>query len=350
MSELLSSKPTCCIVYTTDSTYLFPTFVSAMQARLHSSKHKADVTIYCIGVVQAVFDLVQPMCASEGITLIALDPKIIEGASSMMARLFLNRFAPAHYTDYLYLDGDIHILDSLDPLIDIDVPDGCFLAANDPMTFLLADDTPLSNDLRRHLHSIGFTKAEQLKYFNSGALRIKAKGWETTGLEAWNHFVRLGHGSRFPDQDALNLAGKHRRLPMSLAWNYPVFLRNSRIETKIKPRIKHFMSSPKPWHGSFPPWTQADCDPYQAAIDKFPALEALRPKPLSIRDRVMYHLQQNGKRIVESLSWGRSKRRTRILHYQDACQPSLAAVSPPSVAQSVVTHLPSKMTASCRTQ
>lgn len=249
----------------------------------------------------------------------------------MIARLFLTRFVPAHYTDYLYLDGDIHILDSLDPLLEFEVPDGCFLAANDPMTFLLADNSFLSRKLRGHLRQLGLNASESLQYFNSGVLRIRAKGWEQIGLEAWQQFNRPKHRSRFPDQDALNLAGKGRRLPLSLTWNYPVFMRHSRVETDIKPRIKHFMSSPKPWNGAFSPWTRAECAPYDQAIEQYPALLPFRPQALSFRSRALYQLQQNGKRAIEMVSWGMSKRRDRILQYEAACS-SLSSVYPEPLA------------------
>ncbi len=319
----VTPRPTCCVLYTTDPAYLFPTLVSALQARQHTSPTKADVIIYCLNLDPATREVFAPVCASANIQLVALDPSCIMGQTAMLARLFLNNFVPAHYTDYLYLDGDIHIHGSLDPLIDTEVPEGHFLAANDPMTFLLADKSPLSHDLRTHLNTLGFSRSESLQYFNSGVLRIRAAGWQQIGLDAWHWFERLGRGSRFPDQDALNLAGRGCRLPLSLAWNYPVFLRNSRVEGDIQPRIRHFMSSPKPWDGPFPPWTRVECRPYLQAIADYPELAPFRPGRLSLRKAAGYHLQQNGKRVLESITWGLSKRRDRILGYQVAC-PALA--------------------------
>lgn len=330
----MSGTATCCIVYTTDTTYLFPTLVSAMQARHHSSPHLADVAIFCVDLDPVTNAVFAPICARQGIDLIALDKRLIEGRSAMLARLFLTRFVPARYTDYLYLDGDIHILDSLDPLLETEVPEGHFLAVNDPLTFLLEDQGTLSSRLRRHLHRLGFTEGECLRYFNSGVLRIRAEGWAQIGLEAWRHVQDLGRSSRFPDQDALNLAGRFSRLPLSLTWNYPVFLRHSRVESKIHPHIKHFMSSPKPWNGAFPPWTSADCQPYQEAVETYPALIPFLPRPLSARTRAVYRLQQHGKRLLETVTWGLSKRRQRILHYEAACS-SLVQAGPPALAHDV---------------
>ena len=113
---------------------------------------------------------------------------------------------------------------------------------------------------------------------------------------------------------------------MSLAWNYPAFLRNSRVESSIRPRIKHFMSSPKPWHGSFPPWSQEDCQPYLNALRKDAAL-ALFHRDISFQARVIYHLQQRGKRYLETVTWGFSKRRNRVLDYEAGfCSDSQSAI------------------------
>lgn len=336
------SKPSCCVLFTTDPTYLFPTLVSALQARRHTSQHKADVTIFCLELDQQTAAVFAPLCASVNIGLVAVDAGVVEGQSAMLARLFLDRFVPKHYTDYLYLDGDVHILDSLDPLIDIKLPRGSFLAANDPLTFLIGDRSRLSRQLRMHLSSLGLGEEESLQYFNSGVLRICASGWKQIGQEAWGHYKRIGGPSRFPDQDALNLAGRGHRLPLSLVWNYPVFLRNSRLKTDIQPRVKHFMSSPKPWHGPFPPWTKSDCEPYLDALRTYPQLASFQPIALSSRDRVLYRLQQNGKRLVESVTWGLSKRRDRILDYQATCL-SLSRTFEPDLAHQRA-HSPSPLT------
>ena len=320
-----STAPPCCIAYTTDAKYLFPTLVSAMQARVHSSPEKADVIIFCFGLDAATERVFAPICTREHVGLVSLDSSLIEGQTAMLARLFLDRFVPEQYTQYLYLDGDVHILDSIDPLIDAVVPEGCFLAANDPMTFLLADSGPQSRDLVEHLRSLGLSDEQALKYFNSGVLRINRKGWKEIGAKAWTHYSSANKNNRFPDQDALNVVGAKHRLPLSLAWNYPVFMRNSRVECNIRPRIKHFMSSPKPWHGAFPPWTQTACLPYRNALNVYPALRPFNLQ-MSLRSRAAYHLQQQGKKVLERVTWGFSPRRDRILHYEDNCRRSAEVV------------------------
>ncbi|QHN02177.1 glycosyl transferase family 8 [Granulicella sp. WH15] len=312
-----TQTPACCIAYTTDSTYLFPTFVSAVQARQFSSPGKADVVIFCFDMTAEAEAAFAPACDREGVRLIPVSSALLEGESIMLARLFLNDFAPAEYSQYLYIDGDTQIGGSLDPLIDAEVPAGHFMAANDPMTFLLADNGPMSKDLNAHLASIGLTPEQGFSYFNSGVLRINRDGWESMGADSWNHFRQHGK-PRFPDQDSLNVVAGSRRLPMSLAWNFPIFMRNSRVEGRIQPRITHFMSSPKPWHGSFAPWTSAAVEPYKAALSRYPELTKFN-MTMSLRSRAFYQLQQRRKQVLETLTWGFSQRRERILSYQSSC-------------------------------
>ena len=309
--------PACCIAYTTDSTYLFPTFVSAMQARRHSSIHKADVVIFCFDITHEAHEAFGPACALENIRLIPVSSEVVGGQSAMLARLFLNDFAPAEYSQYLYLDGDTQVHGSLDPLIDAEVPAGHFMAVNDPMTFLLADGGPLSKNLGAHLASIGLTRGQALSYFNSGVLRINRDGWESVGMDSWLHFQESGK-PRFPDQDSLNVAAGNRRIPMSLTWNFPIFMKNSRVEASIKPRVTHFMSSPKPWHGTFAPWSAAASAPYADALATYPALGGFDTR-MALHTRVFYHLQQRRKQIMETITWGFSARRSRILSYEEEC-------------------------------
>jgi len=310
-----SSMPSCCVLYITDPTYFFPTLVSAMQARRHTSPEKADVLICHLGVDPAAVEEFATVCAAEDIRLVAIDPNVIEGADAQMARLFLNRFVPVEYSQYLYMDGDVHITGSLDGLVDSYVPEGYFLAANDPMTFQLSDNDADSRDLSAYLISLGMRPAQAERYFNSGVLRINRAGWERIGRRAWE-MVKAGESRlRFSDQDALNLAGAEYRLPMSLAWNFPIFMRNARVETHIKPVVYHFMSRPKPWDGVFAPWTAESYDPYRKLIQKYPVLRRYQSR-LSPARRLRYFLQQNYKRVLELFGWGFSQRRARILDYE----------------------------------
>jgi lipopolysaccharide biosynthesis glycosyltransferase len=310
----------CCIVYTSDETYLFPTLVSAMQARRFASPEKADVLIVHFGISRQAEKDFAGVCQSEGIRLLAVDARTIADASPMMARLFLDRFLPDDCDQILYIDGDVRIVRSLDPLIDARVPDGHFLAANDPMTFMLPDSDAQSRALASHLRAIGLGPGRAGTYFNTGVLRIARAGWDGIGSRAWRLVQDNGQAFRFPDQDPLNVVAGSRRMPMSLAWNFPIFMRNARVEAQIRPCIYHFMSRPKPWQGAFAPWDARVFMSYVEVMRKYPALAAYNPA-MPARLRARYTLQQLYKQATETWLWGFSARRGRILRYEERARP-----------------------------
>jgi lipopolysaccharide biosynthesis glycosyltransferase len=318
MKQDSADAPNCCVVYTTDQRYFFPTLVSAIQARQNSSSERADVLIVCVGLDPKSEELLRPICAAENILLYSFDSSCIEHQSAMMARLFLHQLLPERYTECLYIDSDVHILASLDPLLAVELPEGHFLAANDPLTFLLPDSTRQSRDLWRHLHAMGIPQNRALHYFNSGVLRFSRKTWGEICERALAHIRDNRNHLRFADQDVLNIVAFEERLPMSLEWNYPVFLNHSRVEAAIRPRLTHFMSSPKPWHGSFPPWNADSFQPYVDILGRYPSLSPFR-QSMPLRSRAFYHLHQRNKQIAETLTWGWGQRRARILAYETEC-------------------------------
>lgn len=309
-----------CILLTTDIKYLFPTLVTAITARKHSDPATADVIVACFGDEHGAMQPFRHAFAAEGVELALHSPAIIEGASPMMARLLLTRFVPAEYEEILYLDGDIIINRSLDPLLGISLPDGGFLAANDPISFIVAKDTREAISHRARMHQFGICGEMMNSYFNSGVLRIRRQGWAETGEKAWEFYCRHKGRSQFPDQDALNYAGWKNRLPMSMKWNFPIFLRNANLDSALEPHVFHFMSSPKPWHGSFSPWNASWHMPYREALVKYPALSPYVDRLSPLRT-LKYRLQQRYKHLSELLLWGLSQRKTDILHYESACFP-----------------------------
>ena len=305
----------CCICYTTDKGYLFPTLVSAAQARRNVSPGKADVAIFSFGADEAAQAIFSRICLDEGIRFFPVDFDMIDGAPAMLARLFLDRFVPAEYEQLLYIDGDTQISRSLDQLVDVDVPTGSFMAVDDPMVFAARGKGGNSREISEHFASIGFKDFESHSYFNTGVLRINREGWAEIGIEAWRLFRQADKTSRFPDQDVLNLIGAARRIPISLAWNFPIFMLNSRVEQVIAPCIYHFMSNPKPWHGPFPPWTDKAYRPYFDTLSKYPET-APYCATLPMATQLRYHLQQRYKKVIETFTWGLSNKREHILNYE----------------------------------
>jgi lipopolysaccharide biosynthesis glycosyltransferase len=308
--------PARCICYTTDPSYMFPTFVSAMQARAHTPADIADVAIFSIGGAPQQDQAFARACAAGGIRFLPVPLNHLDGASAMLARLFLDRIVPPEYEQLLYIDGDTQILDSLTPLLQAEVPPGRFCAARDPMTFALRGGDRNDRKLTGYFASLGLDTTSAFNYFNSGVLRINRTGWDEIGRDSWLLFQELRSRTRYPDQDALNLVAMDRCIPMSLTWNFPIFLRNARLEHAIAPRIIHYMGSPKPWHGQFLPWGLREYETYLAVAQRYPALTPYltrMPWPRKLK----YLFQQQFKQMQETAAWSNGPRHYEILHYED---------------------------------
>ena len=313
----IPTAPSCCICFTTDAAYFVPALLSAKQARRFASPDKAEVIIFGFSMEPALRPLFAEACAAEGVGLVFVEDEVVEGRSILVSRLLLHRFVPGRHSQFLFLDSDLQITRSLHPLIDAELTGGRFLAAADPFTFVANDDSALGRDFGQHLRSLGLGPERAAGYFNSGVLRMDRKGWEQIGAEAWALHKKAG-GSRFLDQDLLNLVGWDKRLPLSLAWNFPIFLRNCGVESEIDPGVYHFMSNPKPWHGSFPPWNAAFSRPYVELLQQHPRLRPFCPR-LSPVKGLLYQLKQRQKRVTEGRAWSDGTRRARMRQYQAGC-------------------------------
>jgi lipopolysaccharide biosynthesis glycosyltransferase len=307
-----------CVVFTTDPRYLYPTVVAAHSARAHTPLAAADVLILCFGASKTVEQEFAEICEGLDIRFLGLQSEAIEGASAMMARLFLDQLLPEQYQAILYLDSDIIVTGNLLPLLDCKLPAGSFLAANDPAAFVVDGCDRLANDLQEHLASLGFGPIEAREYFNSGVLRFDREGWDAIGMEAWHWFRKNRSTSRFPDQDAINIVSRGHRLRLSLCWNFPAFLQNIGGERTVRPRVHHFMSAPKPWQGNFAPWGHRFSAIYQEPLRRFPHLVPHLHR-LPTAQAIRYTIQQRAKQIAESVTWGMSLRKTRILEYEKEC-------------------------------
>ena len=304
-----------CVCYVTDPGYVIPTLVSAVQARQNTSRDVADVMVLGVDLKPEFRELVARICAAKDIMFVPVEGRALDGATAMLGRLFLTKLVPPHYQHFLYIDGDTQVTGSLDPLIGFPVPSGKFLAAVDPMAFALAGRGKTDRDSLAHLQKVGLSAAEGERYFNSGVIRMDRDAWEGVERTALQIFDQSTDKLSFPDQDALNKAGRGQNLPMSLAWNFPIFMRNARVEKQVKPRITHFMSQPKPWDGVFCPWNASATRPYRQLVAEYPAL-AEYLTPVSGGKRLRYKLQQAAKWVIETVTWGRGPKRAMILDYE----------------------------------
>ena len=301
-SPPLAKEAPACIAYTIDGGYLFPTLLSALQARGSVAEDTCDIAICHIGAASAASEAVHSICESSGILFRQTAPSDIGNMHVMYARLFLDCILERSYGRILYVDGDTQISGSLRELVSAELSSGMILAAPDPMTIGIRADTREGRRHSAYLESIGLPRSEVGDYFNSGVLCFNAKDLSEIRSACLAEHSRSKRAFRFPDQDLLNLAARGRRQQMSFKWNFPIyFLNHSGVEDDVAPRIYHFMSNPRPWHGAFAPWGAIPFERYAQLIHRYPQLAKLQPQ-LPAWLRAKYALQQYYKLASENLS------------------------------------------------
>lgn len=307
-----------CVCFTTDLGYLFPTLLSAAQARKLVRADVADIVIILFDVGDYA-GLVRELCEKENIVPVMASSSILGGHSAMYARLFLDELLPPTYERVLYVDGDVQIVLPLDELIMADLEGKSFSAVADPMSVAFEKGDKQDVKISDYFGSLGVTSSPETPYFNSGIMLIDRGQWGTISATARSFIADRFELCRFQDQSALNFAGHRHFLPMSFRWNFPIFFRNCGVETAILPGIYHFMSKPKPWHGSFAPWNPTFVQPYTALRSQYPELAAL-VSPMRRKDKLKYFVQQNLKRVHETLTWRLSPLREGILEFNSAAK------------------------------
>jgi lipopolysaccharide biosynthesis glycosyltransferase len=163
-------------------------------------------------------------------------------------RSFIPEILP-HVDRILYMDIDTIVVDSLEPLWQVDLA-GLYVAA---VTNVLPPE--------------GFERPEALgldgphAYFNTGVLLLNLGEMRRDRCTAAILEFGRSHELLWPDQDALNVVLGSRRLPLhprwnctnslfSFEWSEDVFGRQAVEEARRHPAIRHFEGPPrcKPWH------------------------------------------------------------------------------------------------------
>ncbi len=307
-----------CCCFTTDLGYLFPTLLSAIQARAFLDREVADVIILLFASDLSGVEVIAEICQRNQLKLLVVDTDILQGHTTMYARLFLCDLLPENYKRVLYLDGDTQIRESLNGLIDSELPDNhAFAAVPDPMAISLHVARENEPAIQAYFKGLDVDSQPATPYFNSGVLLINLQLWAEIARDALACLKDTPALCVFQDQSALNFAGHRKFTPMSFRWNFPIFFRNCGLEGPIQPRVYHFMSKPKPWEGSFPPWNRHFLRPYLELIADYPELQSFL-KTLSLQARVKYLCQQNIKRLQETVTWRYSSRRPAVLEFDAA--------------------------------
>ena len=161
-------------------------------------------------------------------------------------RLFATEVIPADVEKILYLDCDMIIDDSLQPLWDSEFQEGKCIIGLEELPTLAAEGC------RRLQYPV------ESSYFNAGVLLINLKLMRTVyKLDDAIQFT-LTHTIRYHDQDVLNGLLRDRKQFMDLRYNvmdtylirgmvFPPRYQNQR-EAIFHPAIIHYTGDVKPWH------------------------------------------------------------------------------------------------------
>lgn len=172
-------------------------------------------------------------------------------------RLFITQVLPLEIHKILYLDGDMIVRKSLQPLFEIPIKEYALGAVHDM-------DEP--NNMKRLDKFIG------KGYFNAGMLLINLDYWRMHNCyESFIQFIQY-HGDKIlmHDQDVLNCVFKENVKWLPLTYNFQsgfiLSVSNRRHDSKLQseidacktdPTIIHYTVHHKPWHIScFHPYRQ----------------------------------------------------------------------------------------------
>jgi lipopolysaccharide biosynthesis glycosyltransferase len=134
----------------------------------------------------------------------------------------------------LFLDADMLVLDSLEPLFSVDLRGAAVAVVEDFM-----------NHGTKHCWDLGLQGAV---YFNAGMLLIDIKRWRELNIsEQCFALLEEGHDWPFNDQDVLNIVLEKQCLFLEPKWNWQLNVK--RLAT-VTPTIIHYNGAEKPWHHS----------------------------------------------------------------------------------------------------
>ena len=280
-----------CVAYVTDVEYSFPTILSALQAR----KFASSETDVCVLMSEHLdnFEELKSLLALSGVKLMdatealhqslgKLDGSHFMGRISVstMAKLVLAQILPDNYTQIIYLDGDTQIVSSLADLENAFAPPGKFFAARDYTS----------------IHGL-LQNGKDSSYFNAGVLKFHRDGW--IGPEALQLFATNPEACDGKhDQGALNYVCGSSLILVSNRWNFPKqFLHLVDMSSLA---IVHYMAHPKPWHGTFFPWSDTESQVYIDLRKTHPAYNALY-RGISFDRKVVYKYRSMRERVRHAL-------------------------------------------------
>ena len=216
--------------------------------------------------------------------------------AKMYERLLMPQILAGEVERFIYLDGDLLVLDDIAKLGRLPL-NGQIVAAVQDLAVPVVS-SPMG--LRRY-RELGFSSGAP--YFNAGVCVVDVEAWCRHGITAaaLDYLQRYEDSINLLDQDALNAVIKNRWQPVDYRWNltaslagrdhyHPRHVDPGRLaEAVADPAIVHFSGSMKPWNVSRlgSRWTHA----YDRALfEVFPGYSRTRTArawALSFYDRTL---------------------------------------------------------------
>lgn len=247
------------ILATVDSNYVRPFKVMLTSFFVHHKNENKIYLLYSNVKEQELCELKQLIESYGSLFLpVRVDEELLSGVpviryftKEMYYRLLAGMMFPKEKR-MLYLDPDILIKDSLEPLYETEF-EGMVMAG--------VADVAVNTMLSDHKKELGFGDEEQ--YINSGVLLMDLeKLRECFRLEDIREIVEeRGEFLKYPDQDMINLIFRGKIKVLERKYNYNTgygdgigmlkYMAGGFIKERRYPVIVHFMGPTKPWHPDY---------------------------------------------------------------------------------------------------
>jgi len=162
-------------------------------------------------------------------------------------RIFMGDILPEAYERAVYLDCDIALKGSLEPLFAV-VLKGHPVAAVADCGFVKRRDPARQAAWDAYLRSVRIDPAGL--YFNSGVLLADLAEWRRLGVsnKARDYLRDVGDRLTGMDQDTLNFVFGGDVLELSPRWNFQALYFGFGLEEALRPVVYHHLDNIKPWH------------------------------------------------------------------------------------------------------
>lgn len=270
------------VVFVTDSGFLVPTLVAALQVQAQPAVMAvADIYIYLVGISPEDVGHLQQDFASGGMHLVPMASALFlppEGTyfnKTHISHTTLGRFAilsllPAQYEHIVYIDGDVQVLGDIGPLVRHRVAPGHIAAATESLWLCEGDRGSFWPRHKAYLASLGISDARE--YFNAGVLLFRRDTWAEMAPKALAYFNAHAQRCIYHDQSALNAVFLGRREYLSPVYNYNSFFSSLGLNKRVKPKLVHFTGAGKPWFYPGPPWRGQFMTRYSQLVAQHPFL------------------------------------------------------------------------------